>query len=522
MNFLGAAAAGYGIDQILEFVMNSFPHIGKRIKQAKRLGHDAKDVINFFKGMKKEELTQLDRKLSQEPNVEFANPLISGQNETLQSSAQTQFPELGKNIAKTAIGAGAAYGASKLIPKAKNLLTPFLNSNSPADAVASEAPGPAKPPETIDIAASPINNNAPPEAPKSEYVQPELFKEPFQTTKNDLNLPNKTTKTGDLSSPNEKKSLKDALSKFKEKKKGSKLLEEAQRDFESQYGSLNPQSPNISLDANSSTQLPEMFKQLGSSVTDKLYEGIFDSLKKNKDTFSGVKDPLIAKAKPFYDKGLIKSPQDIRKLVEGKFGQESMPTESIGSLALTPQGDLGEIESIKNGIATIDSNGNKKTRKLSEIETSPLPAKDLADLHADLIAGIEKHTGQQVSRNVNWAGYDPETRQLAYIPHNSDKLYTYDNIPEEDVKQLTNFLTQRKSSGDNFIGAWQSGTKSPIGAAMYAMIQKLQKERGGKGKEYSGKFQSVYSALEPAISASKKKKKEQEDRERKAKRAQKK
>ena len=35
-------------------------------------------------------------------------------------------------------------------------------------------------------------------------------------------------------------------------------------------------------------------------------------------------------------------------------------------------------------------------------------------------------------------------------------------ISPEDVEQLTSLLTQRKSSGQNFIGAWESGTASPI------------------------------------------------------------
>jgi len=104
---------------------------------------------------------------------------------------------------------------------------------------------------------------------------------------------------------------------------------------------------------------------------------------------------------------------------------------------------------------------------------------------------------------VEWAGYDPNTNELAYKPHGSDKMWSYDDIPPEDVEVLTSLLTQRKSTGENFIGAWQAGTESPIGAAMYQLIKKLQAARGGKGNEYKNKYETIYDALEPAKKAAK-------------------
>ena len=141
--------------------------------------------------------------------------------------------------------------------------------------------------------------------------------------------------------------------------------------------------------------------------------------------------------------------------------------------------------------------------KAEDLAQSPLLEKDLAELHNDLISGIEKETGEETSRNVHWAAYDPETNSLLYVPYLGSG-YLYDEIPEEDVKLLTNFLSTRKTTGKNFIGAWGAGTKSPIGAAMSALIKRLQSERGGKGKEYSRKFQTVYNAYEPAQKAAKK------------------
>lgn len=171
-----------------------------------------------------------------------------------------------------------------------------------------------------------------------------------------------------------------------------------------------------------------------------------------------------------------------------------------GSTVGSPQG-IGEIKAIRNGKAIVEVDGKKHQVDEDELIQSPLPEKDLADLYEDLIGGIEKSTGKQVSRNVDWAGYDPNTNELAYKPHGSDKLYAYEDIEPEDVEILTSLLTQRKSTGENFIGAWSAGTESPIGAAMYQLIKKLQASRGGKGNEYKNKFETIYDALEPAKKA---------------------
>ncbi len=187
---------------------------------------------------------------------------------------------------------------------------------------------------------------------------------------------------------------------------------------------------------------------------------------------------------------------------------EEIKRGEIGSSVLLPDGQIGNIESVKQGIAQVNVDGKIRNKKEDELIESPLPEKDLADIYDDLIFGIEKDTGQQVSRNVYWAGYDPKTNELAFIPHHG-ALYVYNDISPEDAKELTSFLTPRKTTGENYIGAWESGSKSPIGAAMSLLIQRLQKQSGGKGKEYSGKFQKIYDALEPAKLLAKKKKEEE-------------
>lgn len=49
-----------------------------------------------------------------------------------------------------------------------------------------------------------------------------------------------------------------------------------------------------------------------------LYEKVFNALQKGETTVAGIKEPLIGEAKPYFEKGLIKSAEDVFKYVNGK------------------------------------------------------------------------------------------------------------------------------------------------------------------------------------------------------------
>src|ERR1700692_1222350 len=114
--------------------------------------------------------------------------------------------------------------------------------------------------------------------------------------------------------------------------------------------------------------------------------------------------------------------------------EERKPIEKGGVVA-TPQG-VGEVKEIRNGKAIVEVDGKKHQVNEEDVIQSPLPQDELADLHDALLRGIEKHTGEQISRNVEWAGYDPKTNELAYKPWmGGGKIYTYADISPEDVAE---------------------------------------------------------------------------------------
>ena len=183
-----------------------------------------------------------------------------------------------------------------------------------------------------------------------------------------------------------------------------------------------------------------------------------------------------------------------------------------GAIVETPDG-IGEVREIRNGKALVEVDGKMRKMLEEELMEPGLPQKDLADLHEELIEGIKQQTGKEVSRHVEWAGYDPEHKELVYRPW-GDKEYVYDNIDPEDVEMLTNLLTQRKTTGENYIGSWEAGTESPIGAAMHALITKVRNKakESGQEKAHKRRYEAVYSAYEPAQKASKQKKEAEKKR----------
>ena len=104
---------------------------------------------------------------------------------------------------------------------------------------------------------------------------------------------------------------------------------------------------------------------MGKGITDNLYAGIYKALVEGKDTFSGVKDPLIVRAKPYFDKGLITSAEDLRKFAnEGPQAFEKPETKE--ALTIPENAVLDKPESISIGIRAGKGTASIPVRKVGE------------------------------------------------------------------------------------------------------------------------------------------------------------
>lgn len=92
----------------------------------------------------------------------------------------------------------------------------------------------------------------------------------------------------------------------------------ADKEFKALHGQIETVSNEAPKTALNKSSINDAFAQMGGGMVDNLYNGLFESLQKGRDTFAGVKDPILIKAKPLYDKGIIKSPNDLKDYVNGK------------------------------------------------------------------------------------------------------------------------------------------------------------------------------------------------------------
>lgn len=464
---------GYTAKQILNFVSNKIPSMKAGLQAARNSGFDEEKILKFLinkiphnKEAVAEQETENDRYLKN----------IGIKTKKEREATRNKFLQGALGVGS---GALAAYGLAKAIPSAISSLSNMPQTAQAAGQTAAGSVGAATSPPQVatspvqgvvgQIPAAPAGGLQLPSGSQTNQVQNIVVPQSSQPPVSPSNITQQNTieQYQGITNPKEFLEKKGVLDQVDDSlKRGNNPLQVA-------------------------TELG--IKKTGRARVDQ-------ELLSNIEAYAKE-----AKAEPQEQKMLEPEGEklDVSKEELEVEPEETKPIEK-GSTIATKSG-IGTVQSISGNNALVEENGKVKQVKIDDMIQSPLPEKDLADLYDDLIKGIEKHTGKQVSRNVEWSGYDPNTNELAYKPHGSDRLYVYDDIGKEDVEILTNFLTKRKSTGDSFIGAWEAGTESPIGAAMYQLIKRLQAERGGKGKEYSGKFETIYDAIEPARIEKKKK-----------------
>lgn len=476
---LTALSSGISAKKILEYLMRKSPELAPRITKALASGLSAEKIIGFFS--KEKNFDKLRQSIQQEYSLENnANPMVQGENIRSKNLAPDMASNLQRNVPGM-VGTGlSALGTGMALNHAlPNLLkTPMQGKTEKTPETPLQPPvNPANIPQQAQQNQAPSAMPSAPISPSSPPVQPEVNNTPI--------------KAPDVRSILDKYGLSQHVDKLSERNKDPKQIA-----------------------AVLYSRFPKEMKQFQDEAGKHMEDAIGDYLASSQNALKPtelVENPQIS---PKNAQNPSLNEKKSLKVDESSYNAPEEKPIAKSDIVASPQG-VGEVKEVRGGEAVIDVDGKLHKVKEDELIPSPIPEKDLATLYDDMIQGIEKETGQQVSRNVEWAGYDPKSNELAYKPHQSGRLYVYDDISPEDVELLTNFLTKRKSTGENFIGAWQAGTESPIGAAMYQLIKKLQAERGGKGNEYKNRYETIYDALEPAKEA--KKRKYAEERKKKAK-----
>lgn len=449
-----AMMSGFTASQILKFISSKMPNLKQGIQQAEQSGFDAEKILKF-----------LSQKIPH--SKEGADKQINANDRYLSSIGlkTKEEKEQSKNkflSGALQVGAGAlgTYALSRAIPAGVSAVSGLLKPQSQSQLSQGAIQGSQQPISPQNMAPS-----QPPIPPASPAGMANSIPQP-------QGIPQAVNHQRDIN-----KSV-DIIKNLGQESSIKNMIE----------GGMTPKDIAGVLKV---TMPKDKFKALEQQEGG--IEGIIEDMKQSLQT-SEQTTPEVAH-EPEIEKEQLNEPETTIE-----------PPKPIAKNSIvSSQHGIGEVKEIRNGKALVEVEGKLHKVDEDELIESPIPQKDMADLYDDLIQGIEKATGKEISRNVEWGGYDPNTNELAYKPHGSDRLYVYGDISSEDATLLTSMFTVRKSTGSNHIGAWEKDTKSPIGAAMYKLIQKLQAERGGKGSEYKNRYETIYDALEPAKKALKEK-----------------
>ncbi|HZY24380.1 MAG TPA: hypothetical protein VFE71_01025 [Bacteroidales bacterium] len=466
MNYLGSLAAGYTVEQVLNYLSKNFPELGPRIKEAVNSGKKSKDILEYLGKFDRKQLSRLkSNKKPFEPFPESSNPYIQGQQAT---EEYDPIPQPVKQAAKAGLATAAGSVISPMVGKLASQYAPQV-SNALKRAL-------------------PSNFSQQPQLTQQlgeQIAKPPMISDPNQHS---LKQPTQQPPVNQVAA-----NIPEPAHSQQDKEK-SNIVSKLWTNFEKGL------DKGFDFESDAFLKIAKRMKSTGEIRSREDFEKFFQIFDQKKNEGKALPTAL-KEASIEYDNHKLSPEKGVIPEVEEK----KSPKIEKNTLVSSPNG-VGSVKEIRNGQAIIDVDGKLHKVKEEELETSPLPEKELSELFDDLVSGIEKETGEDVSRMVQWAGYNPETNTLQFLPH-TGKLYKYGNISPEDAALLTDILSVRKTSGSNFIGAWKKDSKSPIGAALSKLIRKLQSERGGKGNEYEETHEPIYSAYEPAINAKKKKKK---------------
>lgn len=488
MNLINnALSQGFTAANVIQYLSRHFPHARKKIEKAVAEGFSESEIIKYLGGGRK-----------------AVNAPVTEHEKTRQSDRDKQ-SNLERNAVKGGLALGATalggYALSRALPRAGQALTGQLlpalpqgplkvggqaRGQLPAPGQAAIQPPPPKPPQGPLPYTNPSAQNRPLRpTPTQPTPQPSpSIQAPAQLPQALSPIQNEPPKTAPLP-PALQKQVASML--------------QAGNDIETIAGALQATQPKVvkeyekAANASIQTALEEFANQANLPMQQPVSTSavVKQEEKIPSQSQSTINEPIKKTITPKTEGGIPSLIEQGRRKYEENMGK--------GSTVALPSGEIGEISDIRQGIATVNANGKEFRRKMEELIESPLPQKELHEIHDDLIRAIEKETGEQVSRAINYVGFNPEEKSLVVHYSGSGKdSYVFEDLSEQRINQLLELEQLRRTSGNNLVGGWKEGTKSILGGKMHDLVKELEAERGGKGTAHAFKYRTLYDAIEPA------------------------
>ncbi len=196
----------------------------------------------------------------------------------------------------------------------------------------------------------------------------------------------------------------------------------------------------------------------------------------------GTTDPELIQTITQYQKE--KPPEPPKPIERPKPIESAKPKaeepRTEGSLALLPQGQVGEIESVKNGIAKINVDGQIRHRKLSDIEQEPeeikaFDYKKMAQDYIDSIPETERSTAMLMNYFVPKSEDKSSGEFHVIFPSDPFHIGIYKNVPNSLAEKINSASTAPKTTGETALGKHIAGVADSRGAPMIELRSNAEK-----------------------------------------------
>lgn len=171
------------------------------------------------------------------------------------------------------------------------------------------------------------------------------------------------------------------------------------------------------------------------------------------------------------------------------------PLQATKPLASLKNGKVGEIEDVKNGVATVNVNGKTFKEKASNITTEP---PEIESAVREVINSIPENLKSTALQTLV---YIPENRVLLSQFYDG-KWAWYLDFDEDTYKKIALGTYQPKGQGKTGIAEYQPGVADSRGAGFHNEVKinpKYSKENKGKTWGYASNEYALLHSVQPII-----------------------
>lgn len=439
-----AQEEGYDEEEILNFLSNTYPSINKKISQAVKTGYSTKEIINFVSNLFGK--SQPKKQFSPGTSQQSIHASKSKEDEL----KQQQFLKMGASLAGGAVAGRALQNVpyGKIAGQIGNLFGGGNQNQIPQQTAR----------QPLEEAMGQMGASQTPSAPNVGLEVPQGTEPGAEQLLQEMKLLDKVKNLGDKNPPEE---VGLAIKSF-----------------------LTPSQKNW-LATKTKRPVEDLVKEvLGASPTEqKSPEPEENSL----ETSPNIQNPPINQENPLEN-------EEIPRIKEKKSPKKQ---------ALLPDGQVGDIEEEKQGIAKIKlSNGEWRNRKLSELIESP---EDAAQIAVELLKSFTPEEERSTHHALSF--YDDDSKEGYFLFHNGT-AYKVGDLSSEEYEKLSKEVVGAKTSGETPWGKWSAGEGSR-GAAYNQIIKDyVSPKETRKHKPYKQLLvnYSVFKRWQDLLSGKKRKK----------------